>query len=295
MSTRATIQVCHDRYRVVGPGGSTVSEGAFDSEEAFAELLCVALEPHGRTRWNLEVGRPWAQVRRIRDLPPVKDRHLSGLVRSDGARYFRARPGEVHVEAHRDSAGVVVALAVDDWLPAAVSSAARRAGGGLVGATVVGAADAHHGVTPPIVRHDRRRLGLRTLTAWMPVAVVPWMIAGAVYAADLHHDARTLEQGRQELTVAEQELREIEAKLGEAGAVVESVQRTGRGSAWALPLVATLARDLPVTASLVSLSAERGGSCAFEMAGDTVGLGGALAGLDDVEFDGSRLTATGCR
>jgi len=276
MRVRGTVQIGQHRYRVVSSAGAIVAESEFDSAETLTEQLSEVLDALRGAPWELEVGRPWAQVRRIRDLPPVKERHLTGIVQSDSGRYFRIRPGELHVEARRGDEDRVVGIAVDAWLPAAVSAAARRRGGGLVAATVIGAGEARHPVTPPEVRRDRRRLVFRTLVAWVPVAIVPWFVAGAVYAADLHRDLRTLEAGQRDLAVAEKELSRIQVELGEASKVVESVRRTGRAAAWAVPLLASLARDLPVAASIHSLTADRAGVCAVEVTGDTTGVGDAL-------------------
>ncbi len=295
MSARGTIQVGQHRYRIVGTRGDTIGEGEFESDNGLAELLTEALGSHRRVEWALEAGRPWAQVRRISDLPPVKDRHLTGLVRSDGSRYFRLRPGELHVEARRESDDAVLGIAVDAWLPAAVSAAARLGGGGLVSTTVVGAGDARHSVTPPEVRRDRRRLGTRAVLAWTPIAIVPWLVAGAVYAADLHQDLRTLEIGQKDLAAAERELAQIEVELGEASEVVGSVQRTGRSAAWALPLLASLARELPVTASLMALTAERTGACTMELTGDTTGFGSSLGVHAEASSDASAIDASACR
>lgn len=291
----ATVQVCHQRYRVVSAEGTSVAEGEFESPAVLIDLLDDALHSLRNTTLALEVGRPWAQARRVRDLPPVKDRHLAGLVRSDAGRYFRSRPGDLHVEARRGDDGEVVAVALDAWLPTAVSRAARGAGGGLVRTTVVGAGDAPYPATPLAVRRDRRRLGTRALLAWMPIAIVPWLAAGTIYAADLHQDLRTLETGQAELATAERALREIEAELGVASSVVESIRRTGRDAAWAVPLLASLARDLPVDASLIEVTAERGGPCSLEVSGDTAGVGAALAWLVDPVAEGARVTASGCR
>jgi len=142
---------------------------------------------------------------------------------------------------------------------------------------------------------DRRWLGVRSVAAWIPVAVIPWVVAAGVYAADLRGDVVALEEARIELSAAEAELRSLEAAIGEAGTLVHAVERTGVRAAWAVPLLGSVSRHLPSTAYVTSLSVERTGPCVLELAGDTLGLEDALSWMADVRIEGSTVSASSCR
>lgn len=256
---RLTIEVADEQVRLEVDDES-IETGPLDSDSPLESIQALLKSHESLTTWQpswaLRIGYPWAQIRTVRGLPPVKERILSRIVEERAAIIFRGAPERLLFDASwEDTAdGVARAASVERSLLAGLVSLAHAHGAIVESVAVTGlaaerSATFRHAI---LVRHERGWLARRAFKA-LGVALLPWIAAGTLFVGDLNRDARDLALRVDSLQVAESRLTSIEDRVYQAAGIVEQLQQPGeRKAAW-VSQIADLTTVLPENQSLSRL------------------------------------------
>ena len=254
------LQVARSRLRAdLVRGGVVVwtgEAGYGDIGELADAIARIAAEgPGGCRRSVVLLERPPAQLRTLRDVPPVKPRELRMLVAHQAGKFFRCNGEPLVTDAVPVTHGterVVRAAAVPEPLVEAIAAGARMAGLAL---ETVGLADdpSPFALLPTSERSRReravhrrvRRLATATAAAWLAVALVfTARLAWERWAVE--RELAALHEPLAAVLAARRELHEAESTLN----VVAADELRGQSVA----LLAAVTRALPDSAVLTSLA-----------------------------------------
>ncbi len=263
------LQVARSRLRAdLVRGGVVVwtgEAGYGDIGELADAIARIAAEgPGGCRRSVVLLERPPAQLRTLRDVPPVKPRELRMLVAHQAGKFFRCNGEPLVTDAVPVTHGterVVRAAAVPEPLVEAIAAGARMAGLAL---ETVGLADD----PSPFALLRVRWLGILTATAWLAVALAfTARLAWERWAVE--RELAALHEPLAAVLAARRELHEAESTLN----VVAAMEHL-RGRS--VGLLAAVTRALPDSAVLTSFAwsdANRGViTGAARRAGDVVAV-----------------------
>lgn len=260
----------------------TVDEPAYhDASELATQLVeCVdVVRAEGARLVDARVHPPAAQLRTLRDLPPLRDTDLEDLLHQQSGRFFReagGRPLIGAVRRHGANGSTVRAAMIDLSLAEAIEHAVVDSGLTLRRLEVVDDAEALH---VPLFTSDlrgrlrrRRRLGRSMMVT---LAALGWCVPAATYMADLLADGRVVSSRLEELEGPLMRMHEVEARLASFAPVAEAFRRQAPESAWLLRQVVGLTLAVPSGAHLHRLAAHRQEGLTVEAHG--------TSGLDVVE------------
>jgi hypothetical protein len=227
---------------------------------------------------EVKLGAPWAELRTLRGLPPVRARDLRRLVSTQLTRFFRQLPDDPVIVAEWTRQGsdpVALAALADEQV---LDEIARRveAMGSRVDRFVVPATDHEHSVPLELLtraqRQRRTRVRLRRSIVMAALALGGWMVAFGTYLTDLILDARSIdaELAGTEGTLAR--LDSIEARMAAFLPVVEAAARTGPPAAWATATLLDVAESIPPSVHAHGMRIERANAIQLQAHADGLGL-----------------------
>ncbi len=208
------------------------------------------------TVWRLRFGYPWAQIRTVRGLPPVRERILSRIVEERAAIIFRGSPEGLAFDAtwENQEDGVALAVAVDDPLLQELVLLAKTSSAVVEYVSVTGLAAERSAFfqDSTLRRHERSWLARRLFKA-LSLATLPWLTAFALFTVDMVQDAGRLGLVLDSLQSAETRLARIEQSIHEAAFVVERLQQPAERKAFWLSQISDLSALLPPDRSVSRL------------------------------------------
>lgn len=266
-----------------------------DLTDTVARLAAEPTRPCRRLTVTLE--RPVVQLRTLVDLPPVRAKALAALVAHQPARFFRknGRPLVtdavwVHDElqdAKTPRRKKARAAAVEEPVVESIVAGARAAGLRLDGITPAGEPTGLS-LLPAGERASRSRIARVRLRRLALVAAVAWLAAGGLFLGRVTSERRRVGI---ELAAIEQPLNAVLAakrELREAEATVLAVEAVARDRGAAASLLVAVARTLPDSAVITSLTWSAGGEGMFS--GAARRAADVLARLERVRgFEGARF------
>lgn len=230
----------------------------FESLDGLAAAVRTELEEASVDAAHVVVADRHLQRRTLVDLPPVGRWDLRRLVSEEPHRFFRRRSTPLEVDAAwREGAGeppLADAVAVERGLVDAVLEGLDAAGVSPLSIAPEKDDGAHLRLEPRELRGRRRGWLARKLGPWVAMAAIPWIVASAVYVADLQRDLSASERTLDSLEVETARLTRIRARIAEVATTANALERATAEGAWASPLLTQLSRVLPDSAHLVSLS-----------------------------------------
>jgi Tfp pilus assembly protein PilN len=239
------------------------AESAFDGpdalREAMAQLTSAEGMPARPARLRIEMGEPYAQVRRLHDLPHVRSGHLKALVANQAGRFFRRNGKPLVTDAvwlggGRQRGAAIGAAAEEPWIAAVVGGAG--AGGAMVECIWPAGAWAGSGLDllpaeEVARRRRRRRLALGRISL---VAVLAWTTAAIVWGVRFDRERRAVDKELDRLRAPAAALASARRALGEAAELVDSIKAAERRRGLAAAEIAELSVLLPDSAYATSLS-----------------------------------------
>lgn len=266
-----------------------------EMREAIAHLAAECPEACGRLLVTVEC--PPAQLRTITHLPRVKARHLFAVVAQQTGRFFRRHGQNLVADAAwlgRGDAGVARAAAVDERLVEAIAEGARAAG--LTLDAIAPADDRARLSLLPRSERDRRERGARGRTRTLALAAVAiWLTAGAGYLGALAWERRRIERELGALHEPLAIVRDARRELRDAEGVLNAVAVAEEQRPGALAMLTAVAKALPDSATLTSLTWRANGSGELRgvawRATDVVVQLAKLGGLSDVRLGGAVVRA----
>jgi len=243
---------------------------------------------------GLRVHAPPAQVRTLRDVPPVAGRELPALVRANHDRYFRRVSGEVAVAAEwvvdGEGARVVRAASAPLVLLEECEGALNDRGLRLRDVRPV-----YDGEELPLELHTSglaRRARVRRLVRWGAVAALAlsgWLVAAGAYLVDLALDGATLDRELAALSEPIDRLAGVQEQLERFAPVAAALHRQApRGESIRQSLL-IIASRLPESVHLHELRIDRQGPIRLQAhGGDPIEVVRALSAwwTEPVRVDG---------
>jgi Tfp pilus assembly protein PilN len=196
-----------------------------------------------------------AQVRTIRDLPPVRGAVLPRLVAAQDRRFFRRNGRPLVTDAAwvgENGTRVARAAAAEEPLLEAIVAGARAAGLAVAALTVAGE-PATLSLLPSTERHALDRVARRSVRRLGAVTVGVWAVALGLFAGRLIAERRRIDA---ELAAAREPAAAVRAarrELAEAEATIEAMRTAERDRGRALATLGAIARALPDSVVLTSL------------------------------------------
>jgi len=218
--------------------------------------------PQACRRLLVTLDRPPAQLRTLRDLPPVKPRHLTALVAQQAGRYFRKNGLPLVTDAAwvgKSAPGVACAAAVEEPLVEAIAAGARAAGLWLEAISPMDAATTLS-LLPRSERESRDRAA-RTRTRQLGLATCSlWLSACALFVCRLAWERRAVERELAALQKPIAAVLDARRELRDAEATLNAVTAAERERGRSLQMLATVTAALPDSSVLTSLSWSTDGS-----------------------------------
>jgi hypothetical protein len=271
--------------------------GALDAVGRAVASLFQELGGGGSARVELRILPPLAQMRTLRDLPPVRGRDLVRLVREQRERFFRDMPADSTAAARWDRAEdgepVTAAALVDSRLLEVLETAVERAGARIdrILATKTGTDDGLALATPSSMKARNRRCR-RRVAAMATLMLGGWSVPVTVYVADLARDNRALRTQLSRVDTTLALIDSLDRRVAAFTPIAEAFRRQSPRSAWAAGTLAEVAQGLPPSLHLHSLIAVPGGTVTLRAhSSDDVDATGALdarwPGRTSIEGDAS--------
>lgn len=242
-------------------GTRAVWSGRFtwgDLDDLPRVLVELAATPElGRDLRALDVlvERPVAQLRRLTDLPPVRQATLRTLVQTQSTRYFRRNGVPLVTDAiwaHESGSRVARLCAVDVTLLEAIADGAGAAGLRLE--SVAPAEGAGLSLLPPSTRAARLARRKRSLARWALIAVGLWGFVGTSYLVRLGLESRRVEAELNRIEAPAAALRALRQEMRTARKMTEAVAATERSEHDLTRWLAAVTLALPDSAFITSLS-----------------------------------------
>jgi hypothetical protein len=226
---------------------------AGEVSDAVARLAAEA--PRACRRLSVQLEHPPAQLRTLRDLPPVKPRHLVALVAQQASRFFRKNGRPLVTDAvwvGKGARRIARAAAVEEPLVGAIAVGAREAGLWLE--TIVLADEpAALCLLPPSERDNRDRAARKRTRRLVAATCGIWLAIGGLFVGRVawerravDRDLAALQEPLAAILEARRELRDAETTLHAIAAAEEERRRT-------LAVFAAVAGALPDSSVLTSL------------------------------------------
>jgi Tfp pilus assembly protein PilN len=239
--------------------------GSRDLGEALAGL---AAELPARLRtWPVQVrlAPPLVQLRTLDGIPPVRQAALRPLLAQQVDRYFRRAGQPLVVDARwigpkRQARTRVRAAAAQEALVTAVITGLEAAGLRVAAVGVAGAnEDVGLDLLPPGERLRRTRRRRATTRHLAVVAAAAWAVAVGASLADLYRERRALAREQAALAGPLAALRTAQGEVDAARDMVAAIEATSEAQAAFSIRLAAVARSLPDSAFLTSLTLNEAG------------------------------------
>jgi hypothetical protein len=244
------------------------AESAFatpdELRDAITQLAAGESMPVRAARLRVELGAPVAQLRTLRDLPPVRSSHLKALVATQSGRFFRRNGKPLVTDAawpgSRTRGSIAYAAAVEEpWIEAILEGA--RAGGSAVES--IRPAGIPAGVRLQLL--SPQELSRRRRREWVAVGrlgamgAVAFLAAAAVWGIRFERERRSVEREIERLGPPAIAISGARRALSTAAELVDSMETGRRERGRALAELAALSAGLPDSAYATSFSLEGGG------------------------------------
>jgi hypothetical protein len=217
--------------------------------------------PAGRrlTRVMVEIEPPLIQVRHIADLPPVSERVLKAMVKTQAGRYFRRNGSPlvtdaVWVAGTNGATRVAHMAALEESFLSAVAEGADLAGLTLVDVGPPVEEGKRLSLLPPKTLGSRRQAARRGVLRWAMIASAAWLTVALIFGVRLYrerervdHELTRLARPAAALLTLRQEIRQARDMV----AVVDSADRV-RGNL--AEILQRITRAIPDSAFLTSLA-----------------------------------------
>lgn len=232
--------------------------------EAVAQLAAGQSMPVRAGRIRVEIGAPVLQLRTLHGLPPVRAAHLKTLVATQSGRFFRRNGSPLVTDAAwqggQARSGIAVAAAAEEPWIAAILQGAEAGGVAVDSIRPVGTTDgARLELLSPDERARRRRRDRVTLGRLVGLGAACWIAAGAVWGVRFARESRAVEGEIERLRAPAAAIGNARRALGNAAALVDSIETATRDRARSLGRLAALSVALPDSAYATSLSLDSTG------------------------------------
>jgi hypothetical protein len=217
--------------------------------EAVAQLAAGHSMPVRADRMLVELGAPLVQLRTLHGLPPVRAAHLKTLVATQSARFFRRNGSPLVTDATWQGgvrSGVAVSAAAEEpWIAAILQGAEA---GGLVIDSIRPSGTTESSrleLLSPEERARRRRRDRVALGRLAGLGVACWLAAGLLWGIRFERERRSVEQEIARLRAPAAALGAARRALGDATALVDSIEAATRPRARPLGQLAALSAERP--------------------------------------------------
>lgn len=218
--------------------------------------LLASEAPHACRRLLVTLDRPPVQLRTLRDLPPVKPRHLTALVAQQAGRYFRKNGLPLVTAAAwvgKGAPGVACAAAVEEPLVEAIAVGARAAGLWLEAISPTDAVTTLS-LLPRSERESRDRAArTRTLRLGLTAGSL-WLAAAALFASRLVLERRVVERELAALQKPLAAVLDARRELRDAEVILNAVTAAERERGRSLRMLTIVTAALADSGVLTSLS-----------------------------------------
>jgi Tfp pilus assembly protein PilN len=227
--------------------------------EAVAQLAAGQSMPLRARRIRVELGAPVVQLRTLHGLPPVRTAHLRTLVATQSGRFFRRNGSPLVTDATwqggRPQSGIAVAAAAEEPWIAAILQGAEAAGLAVDSIRPAGTADgARLELLSPEERARRRRRERVALGRMVGLGAACWIAAGAVWGIRFERERRSVDREIERLRAPAAAIGTARRALGNATALVDSIETAQRDRARPLGRLAALSVALPDSSYATSLT-----------------------------------------
>ncbi len=249
------------RGRQVVWAGEAAWEGPADLTRVLAEVAATPELGRDFRALSVVVERPLMQLRRLTDLPPVRQATLKTLVRTHAARYFRRNGTPLVTDAKwiaADDGRTALLCAMEVSLLEALAGGAQAAGLRLV--SVTPAEGYGLSLLPPstqVARFDRLR---RTAFRWGTAAAAAWGLVGASYLLRLSVERRRVERELLRLEEPAAALRALRIEMRTAEEMTTAVAAAERAGHDVRQRLESVAAAVPDSAFLSSLTLSAAGN-----------------------------------
>jgi len=222
--------------------------------DAIARL--AAEPPRACRRVVVSLDRPPVQLRTLRELPPVKPRHLAALVAQQTGRFFRKNGQPLVTDAAWVGKGptrVAHAAAVEEPLVEAIAAGARAAGLWLE--TIAPAGDGVRlALLPKSERESRERATHRRTRRLAVVTCALWFAAGALFFVRLAWERRAVERELAALAQPLAAVLDARRELRDAETTLNAITAAERERGRSLAVLSAVTGALPDSSVLTSFA-----------------------------------------
>jgi hypothetical protein len=218
----------------------------------------------------VELRPPLAQLRTLRELPPVRTRDLLRLVKQQRDRFFRTTSDMSVVSAQwlNRKAGETIANVALAELDVLESIEATLVESGVHVQHFLATRDRDDGgiaLLTPSMASARARARRKTMLGALALVASGWLVPPVIYVADLSRDHHALDA---ELTQVDSSLARIDSLEVRMAAFVEfasAFRRQSADSAWASVALAEITVALPANVHLHAIRLQRDGPALLQL------------------------------